>query len=279
MLVESIAEQLFFTTVRVDTVSNDGLPGAGTAFFFAHKIGEITYPFIVSNKHVVSGMREGFLTFLQRQENQPLLGKGFRLAILDWQNAWFGHPDPEVDIAVCPFAPLESHIKQQNNIDVFYRWVSSDMIPSEEQLRKLDAIESVTFVGYPNGIWDQSNLLPVARRGTTASPISIDFENSPRFLIDASVFGGSSGSPVFILNQGMFTDKSGATTIGSRLLFLGVIARVFFRTQLNQIISVPIPTQVQPMAKQQEMIDLGIVFKARTVVETVESFLKARNAT
>ena len=50
---------------------------------------------------------------------------------------------------------------------------------------------------------------------------------------------------------------------------------MFFRTELNQIISVPVPTQVQPMAQQHEMIDLGIVFKARTVVEAIEAFLKA----
>jgi hypothetical protein len=31
------------------------------------------------------------------------------------------------------------------------------------------------------------------------------------------------------------------------------------------------------MAQQQEMIDLGIVFKARTVVETIEALLKAHN--
>jgi hypothetical protein len=68
------------------------------------------------------------------------------------------------------------------------------------------------------------------------------------------------------------------TTVGSRCLFLGVIAAVFFRTKLNKIVSVPIPTQTQPMAEQQEMIDLGIVFKARTVVETVEAFLEAKKA-
>ena len=151
------------------------------------------------------------------------------------------------------------------------------MIPTVEQAASLDALESVTFIGYPNGIWDSKNLLPVARRGMTASPISVDFENTPRFLIDASVFGGSSGSPVFLMNQGMYTDKTGGTVIGSRLLFVGTIAAVFFRTQLNQIVSVPIPTQVQPMAQQREMIDLGIVFKARTVIETIEAFLKARN--
>ena len=139
-----------------------------------------------------------------------------------------------------------------------------------------DAIESITFIGYPNGIWDTKNLLPVARRGTTASPMSVNFENTPRFLIDASVFGGSSGSPVFILNQGMITDKHGNTTVGSRVVFVGVVAAVFSRTQLNQIIAVPIPTQTQPMAQQQEMIDLGIVFRSETVVQAIQAFVNQK---
>jgi hypothetical protein len=275
--VDSIAEQLFFTTVRVDTIATNGAAGSGTGFVFSFARSGNTYPFVVTNKHVVQGMREGALHFLQRSDGRPLLGKGFRLRIDDWDKAWFGHPDPAIDIAVCPFAPLEAHIKSQNGFDLFYRSVSAEMIPTPEQALKLDALEAVTFIGYPNGVWDSKNLLPVARRGMTASPIAVDFENTPRFLIDASVFGGSSGSPVFLLNQGMYSDKSGGAYVGSRIHFVGVIAAVFFRTQLNQIIAVPIPTQVQPMAQQQEMIDLGIVFKARTVVETIESFLSANN--
>ena len=276
MQVQTIAEQLFFTTVRVDTVATNGGAGSGTAFLFLHKVGDQSYPFVVTNKHVVMGMREGALSFLQRKDMLPSLGHGFRLAIQDWPQAWFGHPSADVDIAICPFAPLEAHIKEQNGLDLFYRYVSTEMIPTDEQAKDLDAVESVTFIGYPNGIWDSKNLLPVARRGTTASPIEVDFENTPRFLIDASVFGGSSGSPVFILNQGSYSHKNGGLVAGSRLFFVGVIAAVFYRTQLNEIIAVPIPTQVQPMSQHQEMIDLGIVFKARTVVETIEAFLTAR---
>lgn len=278
MQIDSIAEQLFFTTIRIDTVDQAGNAGAGTGFFFAHRKGDVTYPFLVSNKHVVRGMRAGRLTFHRRDGDKPVLGEGFPVEISDWQSAWFGHPDPEVDISILPFAPLETQIKSETSTALFYRSVTSDMVPPPDQLEKLDAIEQVTFIGYPNGIWDSKNFLPVARRGATASPIQVDFEGTPRFLIDASVFGGSSGSPVFIFNQGIYTDKSGGTSIGSRLLFVGVVAAVFFRTQLNQIVVVPIPTQTQPMARQQEMIDLGIVFKARTVVETIEAFLMAMGA-
>lgn len=277
MQVESFAEQLFFSTVRIETVASGGATGAGTGFFYTHVAGKENYPFVVTNKHVVMGMREGSLTLHQRQGNSPVLGTGFRLSISDWNQAWYGHPSPEVDIAVCPFAPLEAGIKGQKGVDLFYKSIGSANLPTEVQADKIDAIESVTFIGYPNGLWDSKNLLPIARRGSTASPISVDFEGKPTFLIDASVFGGSSGSPVFLLNQGIYTERTGGTILGSRLLFVGVIASVFFRTMMNEIVAVPIPTQVRPMAMQQEMIDLGIVFKARTVVETIEAFLATHN--
>lgn len=277
MQVETIAEQLFFTTVRIDTVAKNGDKGSGTGFLFLYNLGDFAAPFIVTNKHVVDGMESGALTFQQRDGETLCLGHGFRMAIMDWQNAWFMHPSSDVDIAVCPLAPIEKNIKDVYGIDLFYRCINMDLIPDDDKVKELDAIESVTFLGYPNGIWDSKNLLPVARRGTTASPIEVDFEGKPCFLIDASVFGGSSGSPVFIFNQGTWSGRNGVVMGQSRLMFIGVIAGVYYRTNLNEIISVAIPTQVQPMVPQQEMIDLGIVFKARTVVETIEAYLKANN--
>lgn len=279
MQVKTIAEQLFFTTVRIDTISVAGDAGSGTGFFFGHKINDDDYLFVVTNKHVVMGMREGRFSFLKEKGEQPVLGDGFLLNVpaQEWSNMWFGHPDPTVDIAICPLAPILDFAKQTHGTNLFFRTVSTDMIPANLQLAELDAIEPVTFIGYPNGVWDSKNLLPVARRGTTASPIGIDFEGTPRFIIDASVFGGSSGSPVFILNQGSWATKEGGLVAGTRVLFVGVISAVFFRTQMNHIIPVPIPTQIQPMAQQQEMIDLGIVFKAHTVTETIDAFLKMHN--
>lgn len=279
MQVKTIAEQLFFTTVRIDTATANGAQGSGTGFFFSHSIGQAQYLFGVTNKHVVMGMREGRFSFLKQKDGLPTLGDGFALQVTaqDWAKMWFGHPDPNVDIAICPLVPLLDFVKKHHGHDLFLRSVETSMIPTQQQIEQLDAVESVTFIGYPNGVWDSKNLLPVARRGTTASPIEVDFEGTPRFLIDASVFGGSSGSPVFILNHGSWASKDGGMVLGSRFHFVGVIAAVFFRTHLNQIIPVPIPTHVQPMAQQQEMIDLGIVFKARTVVETIEAFLKAHN--
>lgn len=261
--------------MRIDTVTM-GRMGSGTGFFFDYKFGDLVYPFIVTNKHVIDGAQKWKFTFIKKKNGKPELGDIFEITITSEQspNAWFGHPDPDIDIAIIPRCQLINFEKEKYNTELFTIAIQTNNIPNAEQIEELDAIEEITFIGYPNGVWDTKNFLPVARRGTTASPIAVDFENKPRFLIDASVFGGSSGSPVFICNLGgTYAKKTGVTVSGLRFYFVGVVAGVFFRTHLNEIIPVPIPTQVRPMAEQQEMIDLGIVFKARTVVETIEAFL------
>lgn len=277
MQVTSTSDQLFFTTVRIDISAAGVVQGSGTGFFFLHTVGDLQYLYIVTNKHVAQGGSEGTFTFLKAKNGQPLLGDGFELKIEQktWQGMWFGHPDPAVDIAITALPPLLDFMKQQHGVDIFFKTVPTSAIPTADEAKEVDSLIPVTFVGYPNGLWDSKNLLPVIRRGTTATPLDVDFENTPRFLIDASVFGGSSGSPVFLHEQGSFGNRSGGTVVGSRFHFLGVVAAVFFRTEENRVVSVPIPTQTQPVVQNREMLDLGIVFKARTVVETVEALLKA----
>lgn len=81
MQVNTIAEQLFFTIVRIDTITTNGEIGAGTGFFFSHKVAGLYYPFIVTNKHVVMDMREGRFLFLKSKDRLPLLGDGFTLNV------------------------------------------------------------------------------------------------------------------------------------------------------------------------------------------------------
>lgn len=279
MQVKTLAEQLFFSTVRIDIVSPDGEHGSGTGFFFAHTLKNgNSYLFLVTNKHVVMGMQEGRLSFLKKKDDLPALGDAFHLEIgpQDWPHLWFGHPSEDIDIAVCPAVPFVELARHEHGTELFFKHVGTSIIPNEQQLSELDAIEPVTFIGYPNGIWDSKNFLPIARRGTTATPISVDFEGTPCFLVDASVFGGSSGSPVFITDQSTIV-KDGIMIFKPRFHFVGVIAAVFFHTKENEVIPAPIPTQTNSIVKQHEMIDLGIVYKARTVVGAIEAYLKAHD--
>ncbi|MCO1622514.1 trypsin-like peptidase domain-containing protein [Pseudomonas putida] len=279
MQVNTNTEKMFFSTVKLTTFTADGREGSGTAFFFHLAKDGVDYPLLITNKHVVDGTVRGLVRFHLAHGAQPVLGETIGMDFQPdvWSTLWVGHPHPNVDIAVAPVRPITRQLAD-DGVGIYYTAIREEQIPNEEQMKDFDVLEEVTFVGYPNGVWDSKNFLPVIRRGSTATPMEVDFEHQPQFLIDASVFGGSSGSPVFIVRKGEYSDRHGNLMVGNSVSFVGVIAEVFFRTDLNEIRSYPIPTAVnqvlQPMAVQREMIDLGVVFKARTVVEAAEYFFQ-----
>lgn len=268
MEINSITKKLLFNTVRVDTVLEDGSEGSGTAFVVAHSHPRGAHSFIVTNRHLVDGVRRGGLVFTQKRNGQPALGSRFQLNIEDFPHAWFMHPDPEVDLAIVPMRPLEQAARAQG-VELYYHVIDSRLVPDAATLRALDALEEVIFIGYPSGVWDEVNLMPILRRGTTATPIALDFEGRPEFLIDAAVYPGSSGSPVFIYQPE--TLRPG----GSRkILFAGVVAAVFFREEANRLVAAPVPANNNTLVMGSEMIDLGLVIKAQAVIEVIEAYLR-----
>ena len=116
------------------------------------------------------------------------------------------------------------------------------------------------------------------RKGITATPANIDFEGQPTFVIDASIFPGSSGSPVFICNVGSYT-KKGTNDLfaGTRLMFLGIVASVFIKQDINTLEVITIPAKDVPIVKTNQMIDLGVVFKSSCIVDVITNFLKKNN--
>lgn len=269
MEINSITKKLLFNTIRVDTVLDDGSEGSGTAFVVSHAHARGTYTFIVTNRHLVDGVRRGGLVFTQKQNGQPVFGQRFQLNIEDFPHAWFMHPDPQVDLAIIPMRPLEQAARDQG-VELYYHVIDSRLAPDAATTRALDALEEVLFVGYPSGVWDQVNLMPILRRGTTATPMALDFEGRPEFLIDAAVYPGSSGSPVFVYQPDTMRPMQGA---GKKFLFAGVVAAVFFREEANHLVSVPVPANNRGMVMGSEMIDLGLVIKSQAVLDVINAYL------
>ena len=112
-----------------------------------------------------------------------------------------------LDLIAIPLASTLNELKQKG-INIFYRTVDQNMLPKEEQIEYFAAIEDITFIGYPSGLYDSVNKLPIIRQGITATPIWNQFNGENVFLIDAGVFPGSSGSPVFIYNHGSYPTKA-----------------------------------------------------------------------
>lgn len=273
MKPQTVIEQLLFSTVRIEADKATGTE-AGTSFIFSYELDSNQYLFLVTNKHVVSGSTVGRFFFTLSDGQNPRLGERFDIQVQDFQNAWVGHPDPSIDIAAMPLVPVLEHIQRQGK-QAFFKSIPHTLVPNDQQLSDLDALEEVVFIGYPSGMFDAKNLMPILRRGTTATPPQVDYEGKRVFLVDASVFPGSSGSPVLICNQGSYSTKQGIV-IGTRVLFLGVIAQVVIREEEGKIVIVAAPSSLTPIVRTRQMIDLGIVYKSTTVVETVQEVLRQR---
>ena len=92
-----------------------------------------------------------------------------------------------------------------------------------------------------------------------------DFNGQPEFVIDAQVFPGSSGSPVYI-DLTFENFKNGQIVVGQRKLkLLGIVAMTMIRNNTLQAI----PTGTNYFT--QEVLGLGIVFKSTAIKELVDS--------
>lgn len=270
--VSTIADQLFYSTVYIEARAGSQA-WTGTGFLVNYGINGAMVPVLVTNKHVLQGATIVHFTMPMGDTAGPL-NRGTRIAVTDFSaSTWVGHADLGVDIAAMFFAQVLDAMAA-NGAPAFYRAIPSDILMSQASAMELDSIESVTFFGYPAGLIDQSALLPIARRGQTATPIFNDYNGLPAFVIDASVFPGSSGSPVFLFDRGSYVDREGNLNVANRVFLLGVVAQVHTRIVGGRIEMVTNPT---PMF--DEPIDLGIVFKASAIQETVQALYAYRGET
>jgi hypothetical protein len=278
MQVESLLEQLFFTTVFIETATialGDGEPqeirSSGTGFLYHAPITESMHvAFVVTNKHVVANGSRVTIRFMAAdpsEPDKPLLGHVRNHVVTDPATEFIGHPDPLVDVAVLTVGPFLNTMNQIGT-PVFSRALTDTHAADNEKMDSLDALEQVTFFGYPNGLYDSVNFLPIARRGYTASPLSVDYEGKPMFLIDASVFPGSSGSPVLIAEAGSFVSRRTGLMVGNRILLLGVLAAVYQRT----IPVLEVPALLSSVV--QDTINIGIVYKQSAITETIDIALE-----
>lgn len=230
MNLNDISTQLLFTTVPIWVLRSDGNQSSGTSFILSLPIpgeGNQQIPLLVTNAHVVRDAQRGLIDLVEREGQTPKRGSRLRVEIDGAALTTF--IDEENDLAIIPIGGLLNQLEDSGR-PVFFRSVSLDLITTDDVIADLAALEEVTFIGYPSGLYDEHNVTPIIRKGITATPPWNDFQGQPAFLIDAGVFPGSSGSPVFIFNQGAYATRSGLT-VGNRLLFMGVLTEAILRTE------------------------------------------------
>jgi len=229
MNLNDLSTQLLYTTIPIWIELSTGGSRSATSFIYnipiPNKPGQ-SLPILVTNYHVVEGASRGLIEMILQKDNQPNPEKRVRVEI--GESLLLQIVNKEVDIALIPLGGILNQLVNAGS-PVFFRSITPDLIPNPEVLSELAAMEEVVFIGYPSGLRDEANSNPLIRRGITSTPVWNNFQGKQIFLIDAGVFPGSSGSPVFIFNQGAYATKTGLS-IGNRLLFLGVICQSIVRT-------------------------------------------------
>jgi trypsin-like peptidase len=259
--VNTIGRNLLFCTVRIDRVTTAGYLSHGTGFLMQVACGESRwFPALVTNKHVVEDAQRLTARIITKKSdaNQPNLGDEAEVDLPP--DGVIGHPDPSVDVAVVPLGPVWEAILQH----CFVKPLSLSLLSTDVENFYADAIEEITFVGYPNGHRDPKHFTPIVRRGITATPLDLDMGGEPAFLVDGSVFGGSSGSPVFLLSNGIYRTAQGMV-VGDRIVLVGVIAKTMLRTA-----QLPVEVATAPHVKIAQELNLGVAFNARAIRETLE---------
>ena len=253
MNIKDISTQLMYTTVPVYTINEDGSKSVGTGFFYSIDQNENeTIPLLITNHHVVEHAKEGFIEMHIAEKDKPT-NKSIQVRFdSSIKNNKLGN----LDLVAIPFAAVLSTLSNQG-FTLFYRTISPEMIPSEKEMNDLAAIEEITFIGYPNGLYDEVNKMSIVRQGITATPIWNNFKGKDIFLVDAGVFPGSSGSPVFIYNRGSFPTIDGIA-IGNRLLFVGVLAETVLSKNKDN---------------KEDYLDLGVAINSKAIKNEIEEFV------
>ena len=197
MTTESFNHQAAYIAARIriektDAAGTEVTTGTGFFYLAGADSGGAGTLLLISNRHVLDAGKGKMTLTLNRKKDDgtPNHGKLTAFTFDGFANRYTAHPSEDVDLA-CVDISVIAHS------DAYIRRIGEEfMVPIDYE--KVALGSDVLFVGYPNDFYDDVNDLPLVRKGTLASMPNIDFRGRGEVVIDAQVFGGSSGSPVFV---------------------------------------------------------------------------------
>lgn len=256
MKPDTFQEQIFFSTVRLTIPIKSGSKiSIGTGFICSAPLNDPmgkSAVLLISNRHVyVDPAQPIVLNFNKRKPDGsgPELGQVVTFPYQQFADIYTGHPDPDIDLACINISTIGEPQK-----NAYFRHINTTTFSDFSEGALLPGAD-VLFVGYPDNQFDSINNLPLLRKGCIASVPKVDFEGKKEFLIDAQIFPGSSGSPVFAALE---------TAHGEEFKLVGIVTKTIVRDEKLQVIPSASTLGVQ------QIIGLGVVIKATVIKELVD---------
>ncbi|WP_460154982.1 S1 family peptidase [Pseudomonas sp. S1_F04] len=269
----SPATKISLCTVRLECQGPTSTSvGTGYLYGFQIKDDEI-FPVLVTNKHVVRGRTRLNIEFNVIKQGDEVCEDASAVseervatAINNLADIVIMHPDEAVDLCVIPLGNFLNSIKPGYGIK--NSLLTKDWRLTTGLAPTIRPIETIVMIGYPDGLWDEVNNRPLARRGLTASHALTRWNGKRQFVIDAACFHGSSGSPVFLYDDGVIRSSEGSFSLVTRAILLGTLCSGPTVNAKGELVEVEAPTTVDvgPARRQipvvQTMMNLGYVVHA-----------------
>ena len=227
------------SVVAIGMKPNDDLDAKtqwiGTGFIYgvdADDSGSEGYPFLVTNRHVLEGA--GIIVIKMNRTDDLPAGE-YPINLGSERHLVTTHPQ-DLDVAVLP-VPYDVW-----NVDQ----VATSVIPERQSLSRAAAEEigvsegdGVFAIGFPMGLVDdyEDQLFPIVRQGCIARIRDWLSERTRQILIDAHIFPGNSGGPVFLRPS---TVSIAGTKANSTSFLIGMVSSyipyqdVAYSLQTNQ---------------------------------------------
>ncbi|MEE9457348.1 MAG: serine protease [bacterium] len=265
--VDTPTHEVLAVPVRITTSEAGVETGRGSGFFY--HIGDKL--FVITNRHIViSEERDSFpdTIFLNLHVDPKDLTKNeeYVLKLYDGEGKaiWLEHPvyGARADVVAVPIE--YNDIKSRFVIKAF----SPDNHIPKDVFVPIGA--DVLVLGYPLGIYDTVNNLPIARNAVIASAYDIPFEGAPYFLIDSWLHVGSSGSPVITKASTLIPKKNGSVSMFNipQTYLVGIHSHSYCLVKTKEEKENE-ETESNENEREKELIGLNVVWFASLIPEII----------
>lgn len=232
-------------------------------------------PLLVTNKHVLEGTTE---IKLKISLSDPM-DYSKKIGTVDYtlkagvDHLIFKHPDTEVDLAAINIASI---LQDMMNFGIYGHgnMFSEDDLVTSEELDTLGIAEEILMIGYPTGLSDEVNNLPIVRQGVLASDPKVRFNGRNQFVIDCACYHGSSGSPIILKSKQSIDVTNGIVSVTNRRnALLGILFAGPTTTAHGRITVRNIPTTTGEAAEFDHLINLGYVIPSQMILKLRDEVL------
>ena len=196
----------------------------GTGFFYNF----LDQTYIITNRHVmlpVNGEPADEIHFFIRDSSD--------LESVNWKTIsvesgigedWFEPPlnewlDYNIDVAAIPINQKLTNFSElinnkSPNVETGSTAFDPEMIMHGDDI--VSGGDVVLVIGYPDGLLDSDTYFPLLRNARISTPFGVAFQRQPKFITDAMMYPGMSGSPIVAGPRTLKNPATGGLRTSSR---------------------------------------------------------------